>query len=288
MNQAPVSLSPKPVRQAPRSVLAYQHWSSSPLFTSILTHKKGAYRRTVFMPGCALASYSPWLVHTTYAHLSRALPGLGLVQHCCANPVLSTGDTAQFAYYYGKLEQELEKKELDTVIAACANCQVTLQSASPNLKVRSLYEVLLETGIPQRDYHTLPPAVLHDPCPIRQEAALHASVRSLLRQMRCPFEEFPRNRAHTLCCGSGGMLALTNPDRALAMMRRRAAQSAREVAISYCQSCVASLTRGGKRGWHLLDLVFGELPPDFVQPKQSPLRRWLNRYLSKRATWSLR
>lgn len=265
------------------AILGYQKRSSSGLFTSTLALPNGAFKRAAFMPGCSLASYSPHLVALVHAFLQSRMPGIGLLQQCCAKPAHSLDDSGIFKHYYGKLQQELEHHGLDTVITACENCYVTLQATSPGLTVRTLYEVLAETGIPARDYSAMPPAALHDPCPTRKETALHDSVRELLTRMRYPFEEFALNRERTICCGSGNMLELTNPERALAMMRKRCGQTSHAVLISYCQTCVEAFNKGGKRGVHLLDLIFNEnMRPDFAQPRQGFLRRWVNRYRAKR------
>lgn len=265
------------------AVLAYQKRSSARLFSAVITHNGGNWRNAALMPGCALAAYSPSLIKSVYGHLGSHMPGIGIVLECCAKPGLHTGNRADFTPFYAKLEEQLKLHRLDTVITACANCYMTLKRFSPGLTVRSLYEVLLKTGIPERDYSAMPPAALHDPCPTRRESVLHGSVRGLLELMKYPFEEFPLNRGQTVCCGCGGMLALKDPARALAQMRKRCAQTGSGIIISYCQSCAEAMTRGGKRGWHLLDLIFNEsLSPGFVQPRQGTLRRWVNRYRSKR------
>lgn len=268
---------------ASAAVLAYQRRSSSGLFTATLSRKDGDFKKTAFMPGCALVSYSPRLVQDVYKHLEACKPGLGLLQQCCAKPALCTNARESFAHYYGQLERELATHGFNTVITACENCYMTLRRFSPGLSVVSLYEVLLETGIPERCWQEMPTAVLHDPCPTRRESAMQESVRELLTQMRYPFEEFELNRRCTICCGSGGMLELKNPRLALRQMRKRCAQTERDLIISYCQSCVEAVEKGGKRGLHLLDLIFNDkVSPEFRQPRQGTLRRWINRYRSKR------
>ena len=274
---------PTRTKRAPAAVLRYQRLASSRLFTGTLALTEGECRHSAFMPGCALASYSPSLVKAVYAHLRRHYPGMGLLMHCCANPVCSVGDTDAFSVYYARLEHTLEGNGLDTVITACANCYRTLKKFSPRLTVRSLYDVLLETDMPPRDYSAMPPAALHDPCPLRGERAVHDSVRQLLGRMRYPFEEFSRNREHTVCCGCKAMLPLTHPQAALARTRRRCAQSHPDTIVSYCQSCVQAFTRGGKKGIHILDLLLGcEVRPGFAQPRQGTPRRWWNRFQAAR------
>jgi Fe-S oxidoreductase len=113
--------------------------------------------------------------------------------------------------------------------------------------------------------------------------ALHASVRSLLNKMKLPFKEFKYNRDKTQSCGSGGMLDLTNPKLAKEQMVSRAHQTECDTIVSYCQECARSMSRGGKSGVHILDLLF--TPPiaqSFKQPLHGTLTSWMNRYKTKR------
>ncbi len=266
------------VNPTPLGLRLFRYWSSAGLFSATLSHPTGAWKHAAFMPGCALASSSPHLVRAVYDHLSRSLPGMGLLLQCCAAPALS--DTELFARRHAGLEREMEAQGLDTIVTACAQCYATLKKTSPHLNLRSLYAILLETGVPDRDHSAMPLAALHDPCPTRGEQALHRQVRALLAGMRYPWEEFGLNRERTLCCGNGGMLALRDPRKARAMARARCAQTECGVVVSYCQACVDAMRTGGKQGLHLLDLIFSETPRA-TRSMPGTARRWLNRYRLK-------
>lgn len=254
----------------------------------MLSRTEGACRHTVFMPGCALAAASPGLLGEIHAHLSRHLPGMGLLLRCCATPVYSVGDMETFTRYHDELVRLLETQGIHTVITACGNCYATLKATIPGLTVRSLYEVLCDTGIPRRDYRAMPPAALHDSCSIRMEAGVQDSVRELLRIMKYPFEEFPLNRARTVCCGNGAMLPLRDGEMADKLAHVRRAQTVCGVIVCYCQACADRLAGEGKRTLHLLDLAFGEPRPDFMQKGAGRIGRWLNRYRAKRLISELR
>ena len=269
-----------------KSVLFHQKNSFSKLFTSKTIFKKGEFTNMAFMPGCALSSYSPSLIEKTYKHLFKVLPGINVLQQCCGQPTRIIGDMKRFDQLYTKLQNDINMMKVDTVVTACENCYMSLKEYSPNIKVVSLYEVLDEYGIPEEKkefYKNFESLALHDPCPTRYEKPLHDSVRNLLKTLGISFEEFKRNKEKTECCGSGGMLEFTNPTLAIDQMKNRVNQTKCDTILSYCQSCAQSMSKGGKNGIHILDLIFNETSQtNFTQKQNGTISRWLNRYKSKR------
>jgi len=269
-----------------RSILFHQKNSFSKLFTAKTTFHDGRYANMAFMPGCALSSYSPKLVNKIYKYLNGAMPGINVLQQCCGQPTRIVGDMQRFHTLYSRLEGDIQGMKADTIITACENCYMSLKEFSPNIKVVSLYEVLADIGIPKEKenfYKNFEKVALHDPCPTRNEKNLQDSVRRLLDLLGVPYEEFKKNRAKTECCGSGGMLELTNKNLALDQMRSRVNQTSCNTIISYCQSCAESMNKGGKNGLHILDLIFSKTDGTyFKQKKNGLIGKWYNRYKSKK------
>ncbi|ARU48013.1 hypothetical protein Sdiek1_0846 [Sulfurospirillum diekertiae] len=200
------------------------------------------------------------------------------------------GDMEQFKIYHSQLERDLDTMGATTVVTACENCFMSIKTYAPHIKIVSLYSLLVEIGLPEsakeRHKNTLKMA-LHDPCPTRYEKKIHHDVRTLLAQIGLPYEEFKQNREKTLCCGSGGMLELTNSALAHEQMRTRASQTECESIVSYCQSCAESMNKGGKNGVHLLDLIFN---PTFEmkQKEQGTLKKWYNRFSARQMISALK
>lgn len=271
-------------------VIFHQKSSFSKLFSTTKKFTKGEYTHVAFMPGCALSSYSPSLVHTVFNYLQSKCSGMGIIQQCCGTPTRMMGDMKQFATYHSQLERELETMGATTVVTACENCFMSIKTYAPHIKIISLYSLLAQIGLPEsakeRHKHT-PKMALHDPCPTRYESEIHADVRALLAQIGLSYEEFKQNREKTLCCGSGGMLELTNSALAHEQMRTRASQTECESIVSYCQSCAESMSRGGKNGVHLLDLIFNS---HFAmkQEEQGVLKKWYNRFTSRQKISALK
>ncbi|AHJ12171.1 putative 4Fe4S cluster binding protein [Sulfurospirillum multivorans DSM 12446] len=272
------------------AVIFHQKSSFSRLFSTTKKFTTGEYTHMAFMPGCALSSYSPSLVHSVFSYLRSKCSGIGIIQQCCGTPTRMMGDMAQFKMYHSQLERDLEKMGATTVVTACENCFMSIKTYAPHIKIVSLYSLLEQIGLPEsaKERHkNAPKMALHDPCPTRYEKEIHKDVRTLLAQLGLPYEEFKQNREKTLCCGSGGMLELTHSGLAHEQMRSRANQTACESIVSYCQSCAESMSKGGKNGVHLLDLIFN---PDFAmkQEAQGVLKKWYNRFSSRQKIHALK
>ncbi len=269
-----------------KSILFHQKNSFSKLFTAKTKFHEGKYKHMAFMPGCALSSYSPDMLKKIYTHLNEAMPGINVLQQCCGQPTRIVGDMRRFYELYAKLQGDIKAMKVDTVVTACENCYMSLKEYSPSIKVVSLYEVLADIGIPKEReniYSNFEKVALHDPCPTRYESNLQESVRKVLSLLGISYEEFTRNRERTECCGSGGMLELTNPQLALSQMQSRANQTTCKSIVSYCQSCAESMSRGGKNGLHILDFVFGDIKSkEFQQKRNGVVMKWYNRYKSKK------
>ncbi|MTI65336.1 MAG: (Fe-S)-binding protein [Firmicutes bacterium] len=275
------------------SILFHQRSSFSKMFTSFIYPKKDEGIKRVFFPGCSIMAYSPEIVKSTYKYLYEKLPGMGYLQKCCGHPTYLTGDLEKFNIYFSNLKNDIDKMKADEIIVACSNCYNTLKKNTNNIKIKSLWEVISEVGVPDniKDIGKNIDTVfsIHDPCPTRNEIKIHESVRKIIRELGISIEELKYSKKQTLCCGSGGMIKVTNNKLALNQMKKRAAQGKSEHIISYCQECVESMRQGGKKSVHILDLLFKfpfykEL--EFDQVENSLIKKWINRYRGKKITKS--
>ncbi len=271
-----------------RVIKFHQKNSFSKLFT---TGAKGLDEnkiKRVFFPGCALTAYSPELVMKTYDYLRDKLPGTGIMLNCCGKPTYSMGDMDNFNKYYATVQNTFDTNEVEEIIVACQNCYKTIEKNSPRQKITSLWDIISEVGIPDdkvnkgREIQTI--FAIHDPCPTRENSHIHDSIRNITQKLGLKIKEMEFSRERTLCCGSGGMLGVTNSSLALKQMNRRTNQTKERYIISYCQECVESMRRGGKKSIHILDFLFCDemyLMKDFDQEDISTLKKWSNRYIAK-------
>lgn len=241
----------------------------------------------IFFPGCSLASYSPDIVKKTYEYLKNKIPHIGITINCCGNPTYSMGDIKRFNNYYNKLSNEFKNRKITEIIVSCQNCYKTIEKNSPDVKVTSLWEIIAQQGIP-REAKLLSENInttftIHDPCPTRNEKKIHDSIREITKQLGLNIKEMEFSRGKTLCCGSGGMLNVTNKDIAVNQMKMRANQTEADCILSYCQECVESMKRGGKESIHILDILFNnQIHDNFNQKTYTTYKKWFNRFISKK------
>ena len=266
------------------SVKIHQTNSFSPVFSKSFLNKN---TKKLFFPGCSLSSYSPEIVLKTYEYLKENISDLSIAFKCCGKPTLSMGDVDKFKIYYSQVENLFLENKIEEVIVACPNCFNTIKKYSKSVKVKTIWEVVNENSIPNNlinHYSDLDIKFsLHDPCPIRYESKIHDNVRLILKLIGIKIVEFDKSRENTECCGSGGMLRVTNPKLALEQTNKRASEAKTDTVISYCESCCEAMMIANKNTLHVLDFMFNEdviNKSKFTQDKIYNKKKWKNRYKS--------
>lgn len=268
-------------------VKSHQNNSFSKIFSTDIKGLKIDKKKRVFFPGCSLSSYSPDIIKETYKYLKEKLIGIGITLKCCGNPTYSIGQRDKFNHLYENLQSEFENLHVEEIIVACQNCYRIIKENSPNIKVTSLWEVISEHGVPEakKDYYKSIDKIfsIHDPCPTRNEGKIHDSIRDIADQLGINIIEMKFTREKTLCCGSGAMIGVTNKKLASKQRNKRANQSESDYIITYCEECVESMKKGGKKSIHILDLLFNnKIEKTFNQRDINVANKWINRYRVKR------
>ncbi len=245
-------------------------------------------KRIVFMAGCALSSYSPFLVEETIKHLKNIYPTLSVIQKCCGSPTLSIGEVDKYNTYFSDLTTDIKSCEIDELVVACQNCYKLLKDCK-DFKTVSLWEFLAHEGV-LKDFENKAinsdiVFTIHDSCSTRDCTEIQNSVRMILTTLGYEFIEPENTREKTRCCGLGGMINPINPELSKRLMTRRVNEFNTNHVVTYCSACRQSMSNGGAKSWHILDLVFGDvvtsdsLPP--TDTLNSSSKSWVNRYLTK-------
>ena len=152
-----------------------------------------------------------------------------------------------------------------------------------DLKVKTVYEVLAEKGLPVNQTPTGKPVVIHDPCAIRHEIPIHDAVRTLVRNQGLQVEEMPHQGLKTLCCGEGGAVGMLAPELAGQWGQKRKAEAENRVLVTYCVGC-SNLLGKLVPTYHLLDLFFEAeaTRSGKIKISKSPVTYW-NRLRLKKA-----
>ena len=266
-----------------KGIQNYVKWGASPTFALSRPDPATGKAARVFFPGCSLAGHATGVVKAAYAHLRRQLPDTGIMLNCCGAPSYFMGETDVMLRIIRNVAGELAQLGAPEVIVACTHCYQIFQEFLPEVKTRTIYEVLNEVGLPDGASSTAAAIFnIQDPCGARQAPQIHAAVRRLVTDLGYNVEEMAHNRERSICCGSGGMVPAVAPELAKKMTDFRLSEATRDL-VTYCASCRARLAKTGHPTLHVLDLPFN---PAWQQTKTQPpphsLIRWWRRWRLKR------
>ncbi|GAA0746068.1 (Fe-S)-binding protein [Clostridium oceanicum] len=243
----------------------------------------------LFFPGCSLCSYNPELVVKTYEYLKTKIPNLGILLQCCGKPTKDLGEEERFEKLSKTTYKDIKKTGTKEVIVACQNCYKTINGYSINddFKVKSLWNVLKEIGIPKEaigignENESI--FTIHDSCPTRYESDIQDSIRFIVDKLGYKLVEKTNSRENTVCCGTGGMVHTVNPKLSKNIMENIVESCPSKYVITYCAGCRESMIRGGAKGFHILDLIFGgKIKEDELKFNvNTPLKSWSNRLKTK-------
>jgi len=264
-----------------KSFRNHQIISTSPVFTLGKAGKKNkSTSKSVFFPGCSLPAYSPALVLEAYRYLQKKIPGIGIVLNCCGKPSRDLGDKDRFQKIFGGTLKAFSRLGIDEVVVACINCHKIFQEYS-DIKLRTIYEIMAEMGLPEPISGEGQEITIHDSCPARYQPEIRNAVRQIVSQMNFSVQEMKFKKETTQCCGAGGCSPLGNTALTDRHTQARASQAKSQI-VSYCAHCRERFSTCGP-SLHILDLVFNSSFQKHTEEYHDSWRNWLNRwYLKKR------
>lgn len=251
-----------------------QDFSTSDSVVLAQSDPKAGECKQAFFPGCALSSYSPELVIQVYDYLQEKMSGMGIVLGCCGSPAYLLGDQGHFEEILTGIESQMERLGASELLMACPECYQTIKHNAPNIKLKSVYEIMVEHGLPEMAKATANKIFsLHDPCNARWEKEWQDSVRALVKEMGYQIEEMEYSRDKTRCCGLGGVVPYVDFELADRITNRRVDEASYDI-LTYCAWCREAFA-AHKPAIHILDLIFS---PDWEKgvsepPKTGKMRR---------------
>ncbi len=227
----------------------------------------------IFFPSCQLSGAMPDQTERVANFLNETFDGnVGIMLGCCGAPAWWAGRLDKLAKVIKNIEETLESAGNPMLILACSSCNDVFKHFLPNVPRVSLWQALLEKGIPEArpGKETL---ALHDPCTTRHEPDWRQSVRKILQILGQPYEELLFAGETTRCCGYGGLQLMADPDLAREGVLRRLKESKNNF-LTYCAMCRENLSGSGKTVLHLLDILF---PPPAENKRLGYAKRQQNR-----------
>ena len=240
-----------------RTILGYEKKGTSALFSYYALPPDCD---TIFFPGCTLPGTRPDTTWKLFEYLRRKSPNLGIVLDCCTKPSHDLGRKAYFGAMFGEMVDYLRANGIRRVWLACPNCHKVFSNHAHGLTVESVYEVIDRMGLPEAPDQRQPPyghaeMVIHDPCPMRTDTAVQASVRSLMTKLDIPVGKMAFQREKTLCCGEGGSVGVVDADLARTWVKKRKKLAKGRPMVTYCAGCAGFLGRVTPT-LHIADLLF--------------------------------
>ena len=220
----------------------------------------------VFWPGCALMTLDNGILERTLEILKRAEPDIGLSTCCCGQPTKYLFPDTHEARQE-KLIALLKKRGTKRIYTACPNCTVELRLLGC-VEVTPIWKVLADNMTAADVVQSNTPCAIHDPCPMRKDAAQQQAARELIALTGAQLTEPEHTRENTICCGNFHMMRARDPVKSASMRKRRVEEFSEDTVItSYCEGCLDAFRSEGRKTAHLLELLFG----------RSQSRGWKNR-----------
>ncbi|MBI5593717.1 MAG: VTT domain-containing protein [Deltaproteobacteria bacterium] len=209
---------------------------------------------TIFFPGCTLPGTRPEKVKRLFVQLKETIPNLGFVLDCCTKPSCDLGREHFFQAMFDELITFLRNSGIRNVLVACPNCYKIFHQHGQTLTVKTVYEVLSESPLPEAAPIS-GAVVIHDPCAIRFEPAVQQAARKLIRSKGLTIIEMPHSGEQTVCCGEGGSVGMLCPEFTDHWRTIRKEEAGGQRIITYCAGCANSLNTVTPAS-HILDLIF--------------------------------
>ncbi|MFC1907089.1 (Fe-S)-binding protein [Chloroflexota bacterium] len=216
--------------------------------------------KRAFFPGCNLPGYSPSMALAIYEHLQEQLPGTGLILRCCGAPYHGLGMHHDFNDKFDELGSQMKQIGATELIVPCPDCFRALKRANPDFELKSLWEVLVEIGIPEVPPNESQTFSLHDSCTSRWEPKIRDSAREVIKMTGNQLEELTYSGELTRCCGMGGLTAPVDLMRVFGLGQLRVSETQHDM-LTFCAGCRENLSMH-KPTLHILDLIFNPNWPE--------------------------
>jgi hypothetical protein len=145
-----------------------------------------------------------------------------------------------------------------TFILACSSCCGIFEKYLPEIPFISLWEIFDSYGLPEMAQngknHILN---VHDACSTRHNKNIHESLRNITAKLGYEIQELKYSKEKTKYCGYGGLVYFANREQSKDFVQDRINESNEDLLV-YCAMCKDLFVEGGKRTYHILDLIFGE------------------------------
>jgi len=218
----------------------------------------------LFYPGCQLSATHSEVIGDIYKYLVGAMKestiegDVGMYLGCCGAPADWAGRQDLMQENIKKIKEVWKEMDQPTFILACSSCINIFEKYCPEINTVSLWEIFDKYGLPETNI-TPGRRVLniHDACATRYNPEVHESIRNITQSLGYEIKEFAYSKERTKCCGYGGLVYYANKEQSNDFVKDRISESTEDMLV-YCAMCKDLFVEGGKRTYHILDLIYAK------------------------------
>ncbi len=214
----------------------------------------------LFFMGCTEPYRMPELIKTIFKVLDKIGVDYTIFhpnEVCCGSIALRIGDLKTATELAKKNIEAIEKTGAKRVLVHCAGCYKTLKVDYPNIVNKELpfevvhiteyLEQLLKEGKLKLQKEVQEKITYHDPCHLGRGTEVYDAPRNLLKAVPgLELVEFERIRENSWCCGAGGGLKSSFPEKAIEIATDRL-KEAEKIGVkkiaSVCPFCEMNLAQ---------------------------------------------
>ncbi|MFV0425317.1 MAG: heterodisulfide reductase-related iron-sulfur binding cluster [Bacilli bacterium] len=194
--------------------------------------------KIVFMSGCSLKRTFPHLIPKIFKQLKDFNPEIEMYDGCCTKPVKLLGKKELYEKY---MKEYQEKFKNTTIITACFSCTKILKDY---VNVVGIYDYMLDNNLIKTENLNLEYSVKL-PCHIDEQNINFCKTV-------CDMKGIKSIDFDSTCCGSGGLIGLTNPKLSKKYKDKSISNLSSQEILCFCAECSRKL---GKNTKHFLEFL---------------------------------
>lgn len=194
-------------------------------------------KNTLYYPGCF--AYFEYKEH--YENYKKIFDKLGIKYKeidkkiCCGLPALEGGYEQELRKIARRNFEILKEENINEIITPCPGCYKSFKEDYKdvlpewNIDIKNIWQIILEK-LQEKDYlitKSMELATYSDSCYLGRYSNIYAEPRKILELLGYNLKELYNNKEEGFCCGSCGLLPLTNPELADKIAKEKLLQAKR-------------------------------------------------------------
>nr|HID59391.1 (Fe-S)-binding protein [Desulfobacterales bacterium] len=236
--------------------------------------------RVVYFVGCVTSFFPATQVIAQAFTRTLRKAGVELVflngdEWCCGFPLFISGMKQEAGEYIKhnilKIEDVMKETGAKDLVLTCPACYRMFQDGYREFiqqdlqfnvfhSTQYLAQLITEGRIQLGELGRR--VTYHDPCDLGRNSGIYEEPRSIIRSIPgIDFVELTNNQERAYCCGSGGVLLITNREMSLEISAKRVGEvleTKADFLVTACPSCIRGLTMGRirqKARFKILDIT---------------------------------